>query len=101
MLQQMRKVQTASLAHGLADLKVSLASRQAVALLLLQVGVVPQQLVQAAPEGEEHQDVEDEPLGDVDDHLAQGDLERPQVRVDGEDVDQLQEGRDHSGPEHA
>ena len=57
--------------------------------LLLQVGVVPEQLVHAAGEGEEHQEVKECELHDVNHHPAQGDLEGPQVRVDGENVDKF------------
>ncbi len=64
--------------------------RWRVARLLLEVGVVPEQLVHAAREGEEHEDEEEEELEDVHDHAGEGHLQRAEVRVDGEDVDQLQ-----------
>ena len=38
------------------------------------------------------------PLHDVHDHPAQGDLQRPQVRVDREQLDNLEVAGDHAGP---
>ena len=43
--------------------------------LLLQVGVVPEQLVHPTGEGEEDEEVEEGELQDVDHHSAEGDLE--------------------------
>lgn len=135
-------------------LQIWLLSRKTVALVVLQIGVIPvrgkeknnnknlrhamsskvvelvmghlpQQLIHPAPEGEEHEDVEHQPLGDVHGHPTKRDLarrrhyyfnvtllkreekkkkrllylQRPQVRVDGEDVDELEEGGDHPGAE--
>lgn len=40
--------------------------------------------------GEENQRIDEEELDDVDDHTSQRDLQRSQVRVDGEQVDQLE-----------
>lgn len=68
-----------------------------VALLPLQVRVVPHQLVQTATESEQHQRVDEEELDDVDDHPAERDLQRPQVRIDRENMDELEEGEDHAG----
>ncbi len=59
-----------------------------VAQLPVDVGVVPQQLVHAAPEREDDEYVEEEELHDVVDHPAERDLERAEVVVDGEDVDE-------------
>lgn len=44
-----------------------------------------------ATEGEEHERVDEEELDDVDDHSAQRYLQRPEVGVDAEYVNQLQE----------
>ena len=43
-----------------------------------------------AGEGEQHQDVQEEELHDVHDHPAEGDLQGPEVRVHGEDVDKFE-----------
>ena len=72
-----------------------------VTLVVLQISIIPQQLVHATAEGKEDKEVEDEPLGDVDSHPTEGDLERTEVGIDGEDVDQLEEGGDHAGAEQA
>ena len=47
------------------------------------------------------QDEEECPLHHVEYHAAEGDLEGPEVRVDGEDVDELQVGEDVGGGEEA
>ncbi len=62
---------------------------------------LPEQLIEAATECEEDEDVEDHPLEDVDDHFAEWNLEGSEVGVDAEDVDQLEVGRDHAGGKHA
>ena len=61
--------------------------------------VLPEQLVHAAREGDEQQEDEEEEFHDVHHHPAQRDLQRAQVRVDGEDVDQLQLAEDVGGRE--
>ena len=63
---------------------------QTVALLSLEVRVVPEQLVHTAPEGEHDQDEQEHPLHDVKDHFAEGNLQGTEVRVDGQDVDNLE-----------
>ncbi len=45
-------------------------------------------------ESEEDEDKEGDELHDVHDHPAERDLERPQVRVHAEDVDELEVGED-------
>ncbi len=62
---------------------------------------LPEQLIEAATECEEDEDVEDHPLEDVDDHFAKWNLEGSEVGVDAEDVDQLEIGRDHARGKHA
>ena len=52
-------------------------------------------------EGEVHEDEEERPLHHVEHHAAEGDLQRAEVRVDGEDVDELQVGEDVGGGEEA
>lgn len=42
-------------------------------------------------EGKQHESVQEEELEDVEDHAAERDLQRPEVRVDAEDVDQFEE----------
>ena len=54
-----------------------------------------------AGEGEEHQEVEKTKFTNIQNHPAQGDLEGSEVRVDREDVDQLQGGEDVGGSEQA
>ena len=44
---------------------------------------------------------EERPLHHVEHHAAEGDLQRAEVRVDGEDVDELQVGEDVGGGEEA
>ena len=63
---------------------------QTVALFPLQIGVVPHELVETAAEGDEHQHVDEEELDDVDDHPTQRDLQRTQMRRNGEDVHRFQ-----------
>lgn len=43
-----------------------------------------------ASESEEHQTVDEEELDDIDDHAPERDLQRPQVRVYGEQVHQFE-----------
>jgi hypothetical protein len=50
-------------------------SGQAVAFSVLQVGVVPQQLVHAAAEGEKDQEVEHQELENIEGHSSKGNLE--------------------------
>ena len=52
-------------------------------------------------EGEEHQEVEKTKFTNIQNHPAQGDLEGTEVRVDREDVDQLQGGEDVGGSKQA
>ena len=76
--------------HGVHGGLVVAVSFQVVhAGLLLQVCVVPQQLVHAAGEGEEDEEVEEGELHDVNHHPAQRHLQGPEVRVDGENVDKF------------
>ena len=57
--------------------------------LHLKVCIVPQELGHPAAKGKDDKEEEKHPLHNVDDHLAEGDLERTQVRVDGEQVGHL------------
>lgn len=50
-----------------------------------------------ARKSKKHQHVNEEELDNIDDHSSQGDLQRPQVGVYGEDVHQLEEREDHAG----
>ena len=52
-------------------------------------------------EGEEHQEVEETKFTNIENHPAQRDLEGTEVRVDREDVDQLQGGEDVGGSKQA
>lgn len=63
---------------------------QTVALLSLEIGVVPHELVQTAAKGHEHQHVNEEEFDNVDNHSAQGDLQGTQMRRNGEDVNRFQ-----------
>ena len=69
-----------------------------ITLLLLQLGVVPQQLVHPAGEGEADKNSEANPFHDVHHHPAQADLEGTQVRVDTKNLYNLQEAGDHACP---
>ena len=53
-------------------------------------GVVPKQLVHAARKRKEHQYVDREELENVDHHATERDLQRTEVRIHREDVDELQ-----------
>ena len=57
--------------------------------LHFEVCIVPQELGHPAAKGKDDKEKEKHPLDDVDDHLAEGDLEWPQVGVDGEQVGHL------------
>ena len=57
--------------------------------LHLEVCIVPQQLGHSAAKGKDDKEKEKHPLDDVDDHLAEGDLERTKVGVDREQVGHL------------
>ena len=61
-----------------------------VADLVPLLGVVPVQLVDPTRVGEADEQSDEEELEDVDDHPTEGDLEGTQVRVDREQVYQLQ-----------
>lgn len=63
------------------------------------LGVVPVQLVNPARVGEADEKGDEKELEDVDDHTPEGDLERTQMGVDGEDVDQLEGTEDVGGCE--
>ena len=52
-------------------------------------------------EGEEHQEVEKTKFTNIQNHPAQRDLEGTEVRIDREDVDQLEGGEDVGGSEQA
>lgn len=69
---------------------------QVIAFVLLQFRIVPQQLVQAAAKGKQHQGVDKEEFDDVDNHAAKWHLQRSQVRIYREYVHQLQIGEDHA-----
>lgn len=62
--------------------------------------VVPVHVVQSTGEGEQQQCKDDKELEDVHDHTAQRDLQRSQVRVDREHVDELQRAEDVGCSEH-
>ena len=64
-----------------AGLVVTVSLQVLHASLLLQVSVIPQQLVHAAGEGEQNQEVEECELHDVYDHPAEGHLQWPQVGI--------------------
>lgn len=54
-----------------------------------------------AGESENNQDVEHEELQYIEHHSTERDLQRAQVRVDAEDVDQLEAAEDVGGGEQA
>ena len=64
--------------------------------LLLQTSVVAEQLVDTTGEGEQDQTEESSPLHDVEDHSPQRHLERAEVRVDTEYLNNLEVGGDHA-----
>lgn len=58
------------------------------------LGVVPVELVDSTRVGETDEQSDEEKLKDVNDHPTEGDLQWTEVRVDREDVDQLQRAED-------
>lgn len=73
---------------------VRLTRRECVALLLLQVRKVPQQLIQTTGKGEQHQRIDAEELDNVDNHAAQGDLQGPKMRIYREQMHEFQRRKD-------
>lgn len=62
---------------------------------------LPEELVETAAEGKQHEDVEEEELHYVHHHARQGHLQRAQMRIHREDVDQLQTAEDVGRTEQA
>ena len=62
--------------------------------------IVEVKLVEAVGEGQQDQAVDEEELEDVQQHAAQRDLQRPQVRVGGEEGDEPQGAEDVGDGEH-
>ena len=50
--------------------------------LHLEVCIVPEQLGHSAAKGKDNEEKEEHPLDNVDDHLAQGNLQRAKVGID-------------------
>lgn len=92
-----------------------------IAFLFLQIGIVPEQLIQAcargirmgklnrfcianeqrncsltAAEREQHQRIDEKEFDDIDYHAAQWDLQRPQMRIYREYVHQFQKWENHA-----
>ena len=63
-------------------------------LVLLHACVVPEQLIEATGEGEDHEQDHHAELENVVHHAAERDLQWPEMRIDGEDVDQFQRAED-------
>ena len=64
-------------------------------------GVVPVELVDTARVREADKKGDEEELEDVEDHASERDLQRSEVRIDGEHVDDLQRAEDVRGGEEA
>lgn len=52
-----------------------------IAFILLQVSIVPQQLIETAAERKKYQSINEEELDDVNDHSTQAHLKRSKVRI--------------------
>lgn len=63
--------------------------------------VVKVKLVESVSEGQQHQTVDEQELEDVQQHPAQRDLQRPQVRVGREEGDEPQGAEDVSDSEQS
>lgn len=71
---------------GVAGLPVSHTTGIVIAFTFLQIGKVPQQLIQAAGEREQNQRVNKEEFHNIDDHSAQRYLQRSQMWINGEQM---------------
>lgn len=77
-------------------IKVRKIIGQMITLFPFQVSVVPHQLIESTAKGEQDQRVDEEELDNINDHPSKGHLQRSQMRIYGEDVDQFKERKDHS-----
>jgi len=69
---------------------------QVIAFIFLQLCIIPKQLIQATAKGKQHQSIDKEELDNIDNHASQRNLQWSQMRIDREDVNQFQIGKDHS-----
>lgn len=70
--------------------------RFGIAFLTLQIGKVPQQLVETAGECKQYERINEEEFDNVDNHSAEWNLQRPQMRIDRKQVNQFN-GRENVG----
>lgn len=111
-------------ASFLVIVKIRYVVMQMITFLLLQIRIEPEQLIQAcaeyvhrkrgwkwlwllagwekltATERKQHQRVDEEKLDDIDYHAAQWDLQRPQMRIYREYMDQFHERKYHASRKH-
>lgn len=82
-------------------IEIGYVRMQMIAFTLLQIRIIPEQLIQTASKGHQNQGVDEEELDDVDDHATEWHLQRSQMWIDGENVNQFQEWEDHASRKYA
>lgn len=81
-------------------IKIGYVRMDVITFMFLQIGIIPQQLIQTTSECDQNQCVDEKELDDVDNHAAERHLQRSQMRIYRKYVNQFEKREYHASSEH-